>query len=229
MSIGDWSDDTTLVNLPWRLQEHDELQEVVEIVQERSRNVVVDFSSVGGAGGATLARLLQLRQVLQDYGRTLVLCSVAPATRGVFTIARLDGVFRLCSRQVRGPGSSRSTQVQVKGARMILGFFIKQYNFFDLSEEQVGHAMEAARFFKEVVAHDCVSEEMLSQMAEIEHQGDNAAHTIIERLNKTFITPFDRQDIHALATELDDITDMIHNIVSRLAVYHITGMDENLG
>ena len=93
MSIGDWSDDIILVNLPRRLQEHDELQEVVEIVQERSRNVVVDFSSVGIAGCATLTRLLQLRQVLQDHGRTLVLCSVAPATRGVFTIARLDEVF----------------------------------------------------------------------------------------------------------------------------------------
>jgi len=111
---------------------------------------------------------------------------------------------------------------------MIFGFFIKQYNFFDLFEEQVSHAVEAARFFKEVVAQDHVSEEMLSQMARIEHQGDNVAHTIIERLNKTFITPFDREDIHALVMELDDVTDMIHNIVSRLRVYDITGVDSNL-
>ena len=55
------------------------------------------------------------------------------------------------------------------------------------------------------------------------------AHTIIEQLNKTFLTPFDREDIHALAMELDDITDMIHNIVSRLRVYDITGVDKNLG
>jgi len=88
-----WSDDSILVNLPWRLQEHDELQRVVEMVQKRSRNVVVDFSSVGAAGGATLTRLLELRQLLQDRGRKLVLCSVAPATRGVFTITRLDEVF----------------------------------------------------------------------------------------------------------------------------------------
>jgi predicted phosphate transport protein (TIGR00153 family) len=111
---------------------------------------------------------------------------------------------------------------------MILGYFTRQFNFFDLFDAQVSHAVEAARFFKEVVAQDHVSEEMLSQMARIEHQGDDAAHTIIERLNKTFITPFDREDIHALATELDDITDMIHNIVSRLGVYRITGVDENL-
>ncbi len=111
---------------------------------------------------------------------------------------------------------------------MILSFFTRQFNFFDRFEEQVAHAVEAARFFKEVVAQDRVSEEMLSKMAEIEHQGDNAAHTIIEQLNRTFITPFDREDIHALAMELDDITDMINNIVSRLRVYNIIGVDRNM-
>jgi len=111
---------------------------------------------------------------------------------------------------------------------MILSFFTNRFNFFDLFEEQVSHAVEAARFFKEVVAQDRVSEDMLSQMVQIEHRGDNAAHAIIERLNKTFITPFERQDIYALTMELDDITDMIHNIVSRLRVYDITGVDKNL-
>lgn len=111
---------------------------------------------------------------------------------------------------------------------MILKFFTNQFNFFDLFEEQVRYALEAARFFKEVVAQERVSEEMLSTMAQIEHHGDDAAHTIIEQLNKTFITPFDREDIHALAMELDDITDMINNIVSRLRVYNITGVSKNL-
>jgi predicted phosphate transport protein (TIGR00153 family) len=111
---------------------------------------------------------------------------------------------------------------------MLFRFFPKQPNFFDLFEKQVGYAVEAACFFKEVVAQDRVSEGMLSKMAEIEHQGDNVAHTIIERLNKTFLTPFDREDIHALTMELDDITDMINNIVSRLRVYDITGVDQNL-
>ena len=111
---------------------------------------------------------------------------------------------------------------------MFLRFFTNQFNFFDLFEEQVSHAVEAARFFQEVASQDRVSEEMLRRITEIEHQGDNAAHRIIEQLNKTFITPFDREDIHALTMELDDITDMIHNIVSRLRVYDITGVDKNL-
>jgi uncharacterized protein len=111
---------------------------------------------------------------------------------------------------------------------MILRFFTRQFNFFALFDEQVGHAVAAASFFKEVVAQDRVSEEMLSKMAHIEHQGDDVAHTIIEQLNKTFITPFDREDIHALTMQLDDVTDMINNIVSRLKVYDITGVNKNL-
>ncbi len=111
---------------------------------------------------------------------------------------------------------------------MFLRFFTNQFNFFDRFEEQVGHAVEAARFFQEVAAQNRVTEEMLRRMTLIEHEGDNTAHTIIEQLNKTFITPFDREDLHALAMELDDITDMIHNIVSRLRVYDISGVDRNL-
>jgi uncharacterized protein Yka (UPF0111/DUF47 family) len=78
----------------------------------------------------------------------------------------------------------------VKVTRVISKFFRNRFNFFDLFEEQAGRAVEAACFFREVTAQDRVTEEMLDRMARIEHQGDNAAHTIIEQLNKTFLTPF---------------------------------------
>jgi uncharacterized protein len=117
---------------------------------------------------------------------------------------------------------------KVKETRMFFKFFPREFNFFDLFEKQVGHAVEAARFFKEVVSQGCVSEDVLSKMAAIEHQGDDVAHTIIEQLNKTFITPFDREDIHSLTTELDDIVDMLNTIVSRLRIYNISGVDKNL-
>ncbi len=112
---------------------------------------------------------------------------------------------------------------------MFLKFFLpKDCNFFDLFEEQVSHAVRAASFFKEVVSHGGVSEEMLSKMGEIEHQADDVAHKIIEQLNKTFITPFDREDIHFLTTQLDDIVDMLNTIVSRLRLYNITGVNKNM-
>ena len=111
---------------------------------------------------------------------------------------------------------------------MFLKFFPHDFNFFNLFEQQVGHSVEAALFFKEVVSHGCVNEDTLSKMATIEHQGDDVTHKIIEQLNKTFITPFDREDIYALTKELDDIADMLNNIVNRLRIYNITGVDKNL-
>jgi predicted phosphate transport protein (TIGR00153 family) len=105
---------------------------------------------------------------------------------------------------------------------MLLRFLPKTVDFFELFEKQAAHAVEASRVFKEIVSQGSVSEDMLSRMAAIEHQGDEVAHTIIDRLNKTFITPFDREDIHTLAMQVDDITDMLNNIMNRLKVYSIT-------
>jgi anti-anti-sigma regulatory factor len=94
MGIQYWSRDIILVSLPWKLQGHEELQRVAEMVRHGGAcSVVVDFSRVDIAGGRTLTRLLELHQLLQDRGRNLILCGLAPATRGVFTIARLDEVF----------------------------------------------------------------------------------------------------------------------------------------
>jgi len=111
---------------------------------------------------------------------------------------------------------------------MLFRFFPKTVNFFELFEKQVSHAVEAACVFKEIVSGGYISEEALSRMTAIEHQGDEVAHTIIDQLNKTFITPFDREDIHTLAKEVDDITDMLNNITGRLRVYNITTVNGNL-
>jgi predicted phosphate transport protein (TIGR00153 family) len=111
---------------------------------------------------------------------------------------------------------------------MFFKFFPREFNFFNLFEKQVSCAVEASRFFREVVSNGCVNEDVLSRMAAIEHQGDEVAHAIIGQLNKTFITPFDREDIHALTKELDDVIDMLNTIVSRLRIYNITGVDKNL-
>jgi anti-anti-sigma regulatory factor len=94
MGIQYWSQDIILVSLPGDLQEQEELQEVLEIVRDGGAySVVVDFSRVDVAGGGTLTRLLELRRLLQPRGHRLVLCGLAPATRGIFTVACLDGVF----------------------------------------------------------------------------------------------------------------------------------------
>ena len=111
---------------------------------------------------------------------------------------------------------------------MFSKFFPRDFNFFKLFEKQISYAVDAARFFREVVSQGCVNEDALSKMSAIEHQADDVAHTIIEQLNKTFITPIDREDIHALTMEIDDIVDMIDTIVNRMRIYNITGVDKNL-
>lgn len=111
---------------------------------------------------------------------------------------------------------------------MFFNLIPKDVNFFKLFERQADYALSASRYFKELTLKGTIDEDAISKIGEIEHQGDEACHDIINQLNKTFITPFDREDIHALAKEIDDIVDMINTIVSRMKVYKITRIDKNL-
>ncbi len=107
-------------------------------------------------------------------------------------------------------------------------FLPREVNFFDLFEKQVDYAVDAASYFKEAVSKNILDDESLEKMHEVEHQGDEVAHTILDNLNKTFITPFDREDIHSLAKEVDDIIDMLYTILNRMKVYKIETIDKNL-
>lgn len=112
---------------------------------------------------------------------------------------------------------------------MIRKFLPQEFNFFDLLEKQAEFAVEGAKKFKEIVAAPGpITELSYRKIQGIEHQGDDAAHAIIDQLNKTFITPIDREDIYALTKELDDIIDMINTMVNRIKVYKISGGDKNL-
>ncbi len=111
---------------------------------------------------------------------------------------------------------------------MLFKFLPKGVNFSDLFDKQVDYAVDAAKYFKELVSKGAIDEASLEKMGDIEHQGDEVAHEIFNHLNKTFITPFDREDIHALAKELDNITEMINTIVSRLVIYKLNSVDKNL-
>jgi uncharacterized protein Yka (UPF0111/DUF47 family) len=111
---------------------------------------------------------------------------------------------------------------------MILQFFPKKVDYFALFERQVSHAVEAAKYFKTVASTGVIGETEVQTIHAIEQRADDAAHAIINELNKTFIAPFDREDIHTLAIELDDISDMLYTIVSRLRVYKLGGVNPNL-
>lgn len=96
MGIQNWSLDIILADLPAEPQIGDELKTVTEIVRDRGDcDVIVDFSRVDIVTSSSLSKLLKLRKSLADCRHKLVLCSVAPATRGIFTVTGLDGIFEL--------------------------------------------------------------------------------------------------------------------------------------
>ena len=74
----------------------DELKTVTEIVRDRGDcDVVIDFSSVDIVTSSSLSKFLKLQKLLTDCSHRLVFCNVAPATRGIFTVTGLDGIFEL--------------------------------------------------------------------------------------------------------------------------------------
>ena len=112
---------------------------------------------------------------------------------------------------------------------MLFKFFPREFDFYNLFEEQVDCAVQAAIKFKEIVfTPGLIEESSYQEILHLEGKGDTASHAIIEQLNKSFITPFDREDIYALTKELDDITDMINTMVGRIKVYKILGSDRHL-
>jgi len=94
MGIQDWSEDIILVDLPQEPEMGDELKTVTEMVRDRGDcEVVIDFSGVDIITSSSISKLLKLRKLLTDCGHRLVFCSVAAATRGIFTVTGLDGIF----------------------------------------------------------------------------------------------------------------------------------------
>lgn len=97
----------------------------------------------------------------------------------------------------------------------------REARFFDLFEAQAAKVHEAARALHEMARNYNQVDEKARHIKVLETQGDHNTHEIIDRLNRTFITPFDREDIHALASALDDVLDNIEGVSSRLALFNI--------
>jgi len=97
----------------------------------------------------------------------------------------------------------------------------KEVRFFDYFEQQSQHIVQAGALLHDLVHNFSDAPAKASAIKEVEHAGDQVTHEIMRRLNTTFITPLDREDIHELATRLDDVLDYIEAASERLVVYHI--------
>ena len=100
-------------------------------------------------------------------------------------------------------------------------FMPRNEKFFDLFEESARNMVKAARGLQELVESWNNIEGRIAEITELEHQGDSITHQIIAQLNRTFVTPFDREDIALLAHTMDDITDFIHAAADAMFIYKI--------
>jgi predicted phosphate transport protein (TIGR00153 family) len=104
----------------------------------------------------------------------------------------------------------------------------KEEKFFELFEAQAVHNVAAAKVFREMALKWTRDTAPFDRLRDIEHEADMTCHDIYEKLNRTFVTPFDREDIRELASELDTVVDLIESVGQRMYLYQIDRSTEDL-
>jgi predicted phosphate transport protein (TIGR00153 family) len=94
-------------------------------------------------------------------------------------------------------------------------------NFFQWFEDAANNTLLAAQALRELCYNFGNVQAMVEKLHEYEHRGDEIGHRIYEQLNKTFITPLDREDIISLYSGIDDVTDFVHSAADLMAVYKV--------
>jgi predicted phosphate transport protein (TIGR00153 family) len=100
--------------------------------------------------------------------------------------------------------------------------------FYDLFTEAAQHLVGGAELLAEMLADAADHEDVARRMREAEHQADETTHAIVRRVNTTFVTPFDREDIYALASGLDDVMDMMDEVVDLILLYEVKVLPREL-
>lgn len=97
----------------------------------------------------------------------------------------------------------------------------KDHSFFPLFEESADNMVKASVLLKELLSTEDnhIHEKLNKDIKDIEHVGDDITDKTYEQLNKSFITPFDREDIHELAAHIDDVLDSINGVSRRMCLY----------
>ncbi len=97
----------------------------------------------------------------------------------------------------------------------------RESKFFDLFEESARNMVKSAQTLREMIETWDVVGGRVAEITELEHAGDTITHQIIAQLHRTFVTPFDREDIALLAHTMDDVTDFIHATADAMLIYKI--------
>ena len=93
--------------------------------------------------------------------------------------------------------------------------------FYDLFSEQAQHLVVGAALLAEMLSETAVHEDVATRMRNAEHEADETTHALFKRVNSTFVTPFDREDIYRLGSGLDDVMDMMDEVVDLILLYEV--------
>ena len=128
---------------------------------------------------------------------------------------------------------SASTPSRARRLRNILGknvrtlsFIPRERRFYDLFEQQAATIVRSTGLLEQALADVANLATCQREIKALEHQGDEITHEIVSTLNRTFVTPFDHEDIYALASGLDDILDYIEEVADTANLYGITTIPE---
>lgn len=97
----------------------------------------------------------------------------------------------------------------------------RETKFFDMFAEMSSNLTEGATALRDLLKDYQNVTAGVQKVKDIEHKGDDLTHAVLIKLNQTFITPFDREDIHRLASSIDDVLDFVNSAADRLIMYKI--------
>ena len=101
-------------------------------------------------------------------------------------------------------------------------------SFYDDFATLASHLLNGAGLLAEMLAEGADREDIAQRMRDAEHEADESTHDIIRRVNTTFVTPFDREDIYALASGLDDVMDFMEAAVDLVLLYEVENLPQEL-
>jgi predicted phosphate transport protein (TIGR00153 family) len=104
---------------------------------------------------------------------------------------------------------------------MAISLLPKEKRFFELFADQADLLVKGAELFRAMMEEYPRADALILELREVEHRGDQITHEIFDRLNKSFVTPFDPEDIHALASSMDDVLDEIEGVAARFRMFHV--------
>ena len=100
--------------------------------------------------------------------------------------------------------------------------------FYDLFAQSANHLVKGSALLAEMLGEGSNREAIAASMRDAEHAADETTHEIIRRVNSTFVTPFDREDIYALASGLDDVMDEMEEAVDLVLLYGVESLPKEL-